>query len=1210
MRTVPRSGRGKPFLYATLVFLLMAALLSVPLSSPAAGANLPGSVVATETGTPGYAAAALDGVAAVVTGSPSGLPFSGSPAGSLGDGLLEELGLSRPYYSPEVAHASLLDDKDFLERIVRSVPAELLPLSLLPEDQDGLEAPPGESTPSAVTGDDFEAASSDGDLTAAGSGGWAPLTRPYLPAADPDINYWVSSYSGMLDGSGRMHSIYGKVTRTDISQDPDGPGTRYEYLQDIMFCTYAEGAWDVPRNVTSVSSPCSSTPVFYEVDDRGYVHIVFTAWIWGRTSTGTYQHEHENLWYRYISPDGFMSDPRRLTDFSGSWGLGGADFTLRGNRLYGAYTAVRNNETLPVSYRAVEGFVEGYLDAWQPAVQLAAWDFNNDPGQLQPEYWPSIAVSGLGGEVTVIYGVRTQPGALYTGKSDVYGCVRGAGAGAGWSVPQNITSAAGNEGWLPLFVFYRDGADVATVFTFRMTITIDATHPPREDAFLVYHSGGAWRAPENITRVAAQQSGSYVSIELDTLQNLHFCYMVMSYTWTGADWEPRGADLRYTCETGAGMSAPATILTYFHQRYFNDVAIALDRDGNAHVLFSTLMSDGVTTWNRNIGHTTNAPGGDPGGFPAPTLIRPNTTYDLYGLALSTFPDGDVLASWFEKGFDGGGDPIYGRMYSRYRDGDAWGSSTLVVSSVPGSSDILHVEPTSWPGYEDTAVSGTGEQQTVFETAKYDTVAGAWYDFRKYFTETVNGVWTTPQLISGGGLSGRSPAIYADGGQRYFVLYTMMDPATAKEVLYATRQPEPSPPASTYFFAEGTTRDGFEEWLCLQNAGEEQAAVTITYMLETGENIPQDVPVPAHSRVTVNVNSAVGPEHDVSARVAADKFIVAERPMYFRYGPAGWTGGHCVMGARDTSRVWYFAEGTTRAGFEEYLTLQNPSDEAAHVDITYVLGGGTTVPGALDIAPRSRATVNVNSVVGPEQDVSLVVESGTAVVAERPMYFDYRGMTGGHCEVGSTSLAQSWYFAEGCTRPGFDTYICLQNPYAVDAVANLTFILEDGTTVPQPVLVPATSRQTLRVNDAVGAGRDVSTVVESDSLLLVERPMYFLYGGAWRGGHVAAGVRAPKNTWFFAEGTTRTGFQQWISLQNPGEVGANVTLSLLLDGGEVRDVGVIVPAHTRITVAVHAIVEAERDVSVVVKSNRAIVAERPAYFLYQGKWAGGHVVPGL
>jgi hypothetical protein len=38
-----------------------------------------------------------------------------------------------------------------------------------------------------------------------------------------------------------------------------------------------------------------------------------------------------------------------------------------------------------------------------------------------------------------------------------------------------------------------------------------------------------------------------------------------------------------------------------------------------------------------------------------------------------------------------------------------------------------------------------------------------------------------------------------------------------------------------------------------------------------------------------------------------------------------------MGARNTSRLWYFADGTTRGGFDEYLTLQNPSDDNAHVD---------------------------------------------------------------------------------------------------------------------------------------------------------------------------------------------------------------------------------------------------------------------------------------
>lgn len=310
-------------------------------------------------------------------------------------------------------------------------------------------------------------------------------------------------------------------------------------------------------------------------------------------------------------------------------------------------------------------------------------------------------------------------------------------------------------------------------------------------------------------------------------------------------------------------------------------------------------------------------------------------------------------------------------------------------------------------------------------------------------------------------------------------------------------------------------------------------------------------------------------------------------------------------------TFYFAEGYTGQGFAEYLCLGQPVDAPLDVEVTYLFRDGSTREETYTVPALSRLTVNVNGAVGQDQEVSIMCEADWPFIAERPMYFSYGpGWTGGHCEVGSTYLANRWYFAEGTTRTGFDTYICLQNPYGVDATAALTFILEDGSTVVRPMLVPATSRQTLRVNDAVGAGRDVSTVVESDGPLLAERPMYFDYHGAWRGGHVAAGVRAPKNAWYFAEGTTRGGFEEWLSLQNPGDVDATAGISLMLEDGTVLDHAVAVPARIRVTVAVPNLVGPGHDVSVAVKSDRAIVAERPLYFNYQNKWPGGHVVPGL
>ena len=99
---------------------------------------------------------------------------------------------------------------------------------------------------------------------------------------------------------------------------------------------------------------------------------------------------------------------------------------------------------------------------------------------------------------------------------------------------------------------------------------------------------------------------------------------------------------------------------------------------------------------------------------------------------------------------------------------------------------------------------------------------------------------------------------------------------------------------TYYFAEGYTGDGFEEWLCLMNPNPSATTAHITYMFEDGTTQVQDVPIGATTRTTVNVNDEVGPGKNVSVKVEADDSIVAERPMYFDY-KGMWNGGHDVVG---------------------------------------------------------------------------------------------------------------------------------------------------------------------------------------------------------------------------------------------------------------------------------------------------------------------------
>ena len=212
-----------------------------------------------------------------------------------------------------------------------------------------------------------------------------------------------------------------------------------------------------------------------------------------------------------------------------------------------------------------------------------------------------------------------------------------------------------------------------------------------------------------------------------------------------------------------------------------------------------------------------------------------------------------------------------------------------------------------------------------------------------------------------------------------------------------------------------------------------------------------------------------PGQDVSLKVEADRPIVAERPMYFNYQGA-WTGGHDVVGAAAAGREWYFAEGTTRAGFDEWLCMQNPNPDPIQVTATFMFGPGQgpNLTQTYTLDATSRTTFKVNDLVGPDRDVSVQLASASDFIAERPMYFDYQGAwTGGHDVVGAGGASPTWYFAEGCTGSSMQEYLCLQNPHAEGVRATLTFILTGGGAFKRTVYLAPDSRTTLDINMIIG-----------------------------------------------------------------------------------------------------------------------------------------------
>ena len=404
-----------------------------------------------------------------------------------------------------------------------------------------------------------------------------------------------------------------------------------------------------------------------------------------------------------------------------------------------------------------------------------------------------------------------------------------------------------------------------------------------------------------------------------------------------------------------------------------------------------------------------------------------------------------------------------------------------------------------------------------------------------------------------------------------------------------------------YFAEGFTGGGFQEYLTLLNTGP-AANVTIRYLFSDGTTQTQGLPVQSQSRATVDVNAAVGPNREVAAAVSSDQSgLHVERVMYFAACPGICTRGSDIGTGVGPAQDWYFAEGFTGNGFQEYLTLLNPSGAAANVIVTYLFPDGSApLQRAYGVGPNARRTVSVNAEVGPGRDVAMTVHAAIPMVAERPIYFST--CVGGACADGGTVSAGAnsplthWSFAEGFTGGGFQEYLTISNPGGTAATLTLTYLLADGRTVPGSVGVPPFSRRTVSVNDAVGPNQSVSTVISSDIGVVAERPQYYhsCVGAVCPaiGGSDALGM-APQNDWYFAEGFTGGGFQEYLTVGNSSASTANVQINYLFNGTQ-SAATLPVPPFTRTTVDVNQAVGPGVSVGMHVHSDVAILAERPMY----------------
>jgi hypothetical protein len=322
----------------------------------------------------------------------------------------------------------------------------------------------------------------------------------------------------------------------------------------------------------------------------------------------------------------------------------------------------------------------------------------------------------------------------------------------------------------------------------------------------------------------------------------------------------------------------------------------------------------------------------------------------------------------------------------------------------------------------------------------------------------------------------------------------------------------------WYLAEGNA-GFFDTWILLANANAQDAVVTIKYLLPRGGLITQSYTVDGSSRFTVFANAVPGlAGKDFSADISSTVPITVERAMYFSVAGRFWAGGHAAAAVEAPATEWFVAEGSTKAIFDTFLLLGNPSSERVDVVAQLLLPGGVTRNVTRTLEPFSRENLWLNVELAnlgfPETDVSARVTASAPIIVERAMYWPKKGgWIEAHASAGVTAAGTLWALAEGelGTSLDYQTYVLFANPDPVHAATVKVKVLRtNGVATDSELTIKPSSRETLHAAMlGVQPGEQFGLLIESTNEvpIVVERAMYWNGGGQfWGGGTNETAVR--------------------------------------------------------------------------------------------------------
>ncbi|TME88417.1 MAG: hypothetical protein E6I52_29865 [Chloroflexi bacterium] len=406
---------------------------------------------------------------------------------------------------------------------------------------------------------------------------------------------------------------------------------------------------------------------------------------------------------------------------------------------------------------------------------------------------------------------------------------------------------------------------------------------------------------------------------------------------------------------------------------------------------------------------------------------------------------------------------------------------------------------------------------------------------------------------------------------------------------ATADVPPPPPlpneSRRWYFAEGSTRFPFDVSFALQNPNPQPTIAHFLFLTTDGKQVPYDMRLDANSRETLKA-ADVMPGAEFATIVTTELPVYVERSMYFGHG------GHSAAGARQTSKTWYLAEGSSVPPFDTWVLLMNPNPSPTLAQLRFMREDGSVVDHTELVPAMGRKSVFVN-LLFTASGFATQVTADQPIVVERAMYFD--NDLGGHDTLATATPGTTWYLAAGASRGGFDTWLLVENPGTAPATVKVSFITDSGTVLTQPLFVLPHSRDSL-YTDPLIPNAAYGLRVDSDQPIVAERAVYFDNG---RAGYDSAAVAAPATEWFLPEGGTGGSFEEQLAVLNPQNQAVNVQVEYRPEEGDApppQRFGMGAMSRLTLDVNPHVL---DTNVALHVTSDRPIVVERVSYFARAG-----------